>query len=133
MNTIGNQFYQNLGKIFYAVAASDKVVRDEEFQTLKEVIKSHWMDIDNIEDEFGMDSALQIEIVFDWFNANENELHADDCFNDFKDFKKEHESIFTPKVERTIWRTCIAIADAFYGKNKAEKEMLAKIKEILLG
>lgn len=133
MDIIGNKFYQNLGKLFFAVAASDNVVREEEFKALKKVVTNHWMSVDEIEDEFHEDASFQIEIVFDFLHANGYEDHANDFLADFKAFKSENEEMFPPNVERIIWRTCIAIADAFYGKNKSEKEMLAKIKAILLG
>lgn len=133
MDLVGNKFYQNLGKLFFAVAACDKVVRDEEFASLKKTVTNHWMEIDDTEDEFGNDAAYQIEIVFDFLHASAFEDHADDFVNDFAEFKSENEELFTPKVERIIWRTCVAIADAFYGRNSAEKEILAKIKSLLLG
>jgi len=130
METSSNHMYQNLGKLFYAVSASDNVVRAEEFDALHKVVINHWIDIDDVEDDFGSDAAYQIEIVFEWLK--EQELDAETCFNDFAYFKSQHESLFNAKVDRTIWRTVIAIADSFHGKNKAEKEMLAKIKVLLM-
>ena len=133
MDLIGNKFYQNLGKLFFAVAACDSVIRDEEFLSLKKTVTNHWMEVDNTQDEFGNDAVYQIEIVFDFLHASAFEDHANDFVDDFANFKKENEKLFPPKVERTIWRTCVAIADAFYGRNSAEKEILAKIKNMLLG
>jgi hypothetical protein len=133
MDLIGNKFYQNLGKLFFAVAACDKVVREEEFTSLKKTVTNHWMEVDKTEDEFGNDAAYQIEIVFDFLHASAFEDHAADFVEDFASFKKENEELFPPKVERIIWRTCVAIADAFYGRNSLEKEILARIKKLLLG
>lgn len=129
METSSNHLYQNLGKLFYAVAASDKVVRDEEFNVLIDLVATHWKDLDDVEDDFGTDAAFQIEIVFEWLK--EQELDAASCFQQFKDFKAEHSSLFTAKVNRIIWRTVLTIADAFYGTNKDEQAMLDKIKELL--
>ena len=133
MDLIGNKFYQNLGKLFFAVAACDNVVREEEFSSLKKTVTNHWMEIDDSEDEFGNDAVYQIEIVFDFLHASAFEDHSNDFVDDFTTFKKENEALFTPKVERIIWRTCVAIADSFYGRNSAEKEILKKIKSLLLG
>jgi hypothetical protein len=133
MDLVGNKFYQNLGKLFFAVAACDNVVRDEEFASLKKTVTNHWLEIDNTEDEFGNDAVYQIEIVFDFLHASAFEDHANDFVEDFATFKSQNEELFPPKVERIIWRTCVAIADAFYGRNSAEKEILAKIKKLLLG
>ena len=129
MDTSSNHLYQNLGKLFYAVAAVDDVIRDEEITALYKVITTHWHSVDNVEDDFGTDAAFQIEIVFEWLK--EQDLNASQCFQDFKFFKNRHESLFNEKIDRIIWRTVIAIADSFHGKNKAEKELLAKIKELL--
>ena len=133
MDLIGNKFYQNLGKLFFAVAACDNVVREEEFSSLKKTVTNHWMEIDDSEDEFGNDAVYQIEIVFDFLHASAFEDHSDEFVDDFAAFKKENEALFPPKVERAIWRTCVTIADAFYGRNRSEKEVLAKIKTLLLG
>ena len=35
-------FYQNLGKLFYAIAAVDKTVKDKEFSTLETIIRNDW-------------------------------------------------------------------------------------------
>ncbi len=59
------QFYQKLGKLFYAIAASDQVVRKVEHDKLKEIIKTEWLSVDDYEDDFHTDAAYQIEIVFD--------------------------------------------------------------------
>lgn len=129
METFSSQIYQNLGKLFYAVAAVDDVVREEEYTTLKNIVASHWHSVDDVQDEFGTDAAFQIEIVFEWLQ--EQELDAKSCFDDFKFFKKQHQSLFTDKMDRIIWRTVVTIADSFHGTNKAEKELLKKIKSIL--
>ena len=127
-----NKFYQNLGKLFYAVAASDSVVRKDEFEALKKVVNTHWLSLEGEVDEFGGEAPYQIEIVFDFLNASKFEEHAHDFVKDFEVFKSTNQELFSAKVDRTIWRTCISIAEAFYGKNQKEKEILAKIKTILL-
>ena len=84
MDLVGNKFYQNLGKLFFAVAACDNVVRDEEFASLKKTVTNHWMEIDDTEDEFGNDAVYQIEIVFDFLHASAFEDHANDFVDDFE-------------------------------------------------
>lgn len=53
------KYYHNLGKLFYAVAASDNEVRILEFNKLKEIVKTHWVDIDPIKDDYDEDAAYQ--------------------------------------------------------------------------
>jgi hypothetical protein len=120
------KFYQNLGKLFYAIAASDGMVRAVEFNKLKAFIKQQWLDVDDINDVFDTDAAYQIEIVFDWLNQ-ENILNADICYNDFVAYKIEQPQLFTAEVKRLILKTASGIAHAFSGVNKAELIMLAKL------
>ena len=123
-------FYRNLGKLFFAIAATDKTVKDIEFDTLKNLVKTQWIPLDNIEDSYGTDTAFQIEIVFDWLN-NDEELNAEACFNDFLTFKKNHKVFFTEKVNSLIMDTANKIAESFSGKNKSELIMLAKLSMAL--
>ncbi|HLU51235.1 MAG TPA: hypothetical protein VKZ42_03660 [Flavobacteriaceae bacterium] len=51
------KFYQSLGKLFYAIASVDKVVRKDEVEILKSLVKEKWLDLDDVEDEFGTDAA----------------------------------------------------------------------------
>ncbi|WP_347173819.1 hypothetical protein [Polaribacter uvawellassae] len=118
-------FYQSLGKLFYAIAASDKHVEEIEFKVLKETVINKWTKIDLINDDFYSDAAFQIEIVFDWLY---NTLpKAETCFDAFLDFKTEHPSLFTPKIKELILETSNKIAASFAGLNKSELMMLAKL------
>ena len=134
MNNLTNpgfaqKFYQNLGKLFYAIAASDKVVKKEEIDTLKNIVEREWISIDDYQDEFGTDTAYQIEIIFDWFQENQPEAFL--AFEEFSDFKKEHEKLFTSEINKLILKTAEAIAASFAGKNKSELIMLSKLKSII--
>ncbi len=124
------KFYQSLGKLFYAIAASDKIVREAEVETLIDLVKSKWVPIDDFEDEFHVEAAYQIETVFDWLDC-EGGLKAEGCFKEFKSFKKENESLFTKKRKQLIWKTSNEIANSFSGKNKSEIIMLARLKMVL--
>lgn len=118
-------FNQEIGQLFYAIAAADKVVRKSEYDTLCKIVKDSWLTQDEYTDEFGVEAAYQIEIVFDWFDY-EN-LDADDCFEAFSDYFKAHRNLFTETKKELILKTAHAIAGAFSGKNKSELIMLAKL------
>jgi hypothetical protein len=120
------KFYQNLGKLFYAIAASDKQVRKLEFNKLKEIVKTQWLDLDPIEDTYDTDAAYQIEIVFDWLNEKED-LNVNGCYNAFVNYKNEQPHLFTNPVKKLILKTAYAIAASFSGLNKSELIMLAKL------
>ncbi|GAA4810230.1 hypothetical protein [Litoribaculum gwangyangense] len=125
-NKLTLKFYQNLGKLFYAIAGSDNVVRKIEFNKLKEVVKTQWLNIDAITDEYDEDAAYQIEIVFDWLN-NQNNLDVRSCYNDFVNYKNEQKHLFSTDIKKLIIRTANAIANSFSGINKSELIMLAKL------
>ncbi|MFO8145841.1 MAG: hypothetical protein ACQEWG_03350 [Bacteroidota bacterium] len=123
------KLYQNLGKLFYAIAAADKVVHEEEKNALKNIVKEDWVNVDDFKDDYGTDAAYLIEIIFDWLD--ENQPSAFSAFNDFRDFKKDNEEFFTPGINKLIWKTADQIASSFSGKNKSELIMLSQLKAIL--
>ncbi len=119
------RFYQNVAKLFYAIAAADKIVREEEFDRLKNIVKREWLAVDDSEDEFHTDAAYQLEIVFEWLRSKK--IAAATCFNEFIDYKEEHEYFFTEVIQKLILKTAHEIAASFHGKNKSELIMLAKL------
>jgi len=123
------EFYQNLGKLFFAVAAADKKVETNEITTLKECVTKYWLNLEDTDDVFGSDAAFQIEMVFD---VLVDEMpSAEENYKDFADFRKGHDRLFTPNVKELIWKTCDEIASSFSGKNKSELVMLSRIAMLL--
>lgn len=118
-------FYQNLGKLFYAIAAADNMVREAEVSKLKKMVKSDWLKRDVVNDEFNTNVAFQIEIVFDWLYSEA--YKAETCFKDFITYKKMHPSLFTQDIKNHILKTASVIAASFSGINKSELIMLAKL------
>ncbi|WP_339627756.1 hypothetical protein [uncultured Maribacter sp.] len=122
----GIELYENLGKLFYAMASTDGTVHTKEVDHLRSYIRSYWLDIDAVEDEYGSDAAFRIETTFDW--CLEYEKEAKDCFKQFKEFYTEHAKIFTPDIKRLTLDTATAMANAYAGKNKSELILLSKIE-----
>ncbi|NNC44555.1 MAG: hypothetical protein HKN99_01570 [Winogradskyella sp.] len=122
-------FYQSLGKLFYAVAASDKSVNKKEITLLNEIVKDQWLDIEDSEDQFKYYSAYQIEIVFDWLYNNEAD--SETCYSKFEEFALHHSSLFTKKINALILKTATKIAAVFAGVNKSELIILAQLELFL--
>ncbi|MBR9846071.1 MAG: hypothetical protein GYB35_08180 [Algicola sp.] len=120
------KFYQNLGKLFYVMAACDGMVRPVEVEKLKSIIKEQWLKVDDIHDVFNADAAYQIEIVFDWLHQ-EDLRDIEEYYSDFVDYKREQSHLFTDDVKQLILKTASEIANAFSGINKSELIMLAKL------
>lgn len=121
--------YEHLGKMFYSIATIDKIIREEEIEKLKQIIKTEWLPLENNFNIFGDDTAYEIEIVFDWLVANEWELEQ--VMPDFKIFRTEHQHLFTPKINALILKTANAIASSFSGKNKSEQVLISELSAIL--
>ena len=121
--------YENLGKLFYAIAAADKVVTKEEIRVLDEMVALDWKEVEHSRDEFGTDMSFQIEVIFDWFR--ENDLSADYAFAKFRNYKREHEYLFDEELNHLIWRTANKIAGAFAPISRAEVTMLSRLRKIL--
>ena len=119
-------FYENLGKLFYAVAAADNIVEEIEFNVLKEIVKNKWTKIDPVDDDFHSDAAYQIETVFDWLN-NEGFSNSETCYNEFLEFKKEHPSLFTESIKSLILKTATKIAASVADLNKSELMLVARL------
>ncbi|GGG33421.1 hypothetical protein [Bizionia arctica] len=117
-------FYEILGKLFYAIAAIDGAIKPVEFNKLKEIIKTQWLD--ETEDNFQTDAIYQIEVVFNWLNV-QNNLNSEALFKDFVEYKNEHNHFFTPPIKKLIIKTAHGIADSFCRKNKSELILLAKL------
>lgn len=124
-NDLAVSFYRQLGTLFYAVAAADKVVRNEEFDELKQVVAAHWLPKEEAEDVFHTNAVFQMEIVFDYYK--ENPRDSAECFSDFSFFLKEHPALFTLERRKLISSTANAIASSFSGRNKSELIILAKL------
>src|SRR5690606_9051266 len=121
----GNELYQNLGYLFYAVAMADHRVHEKEMEKLNELVKDHWLEVDDIEDEFGTDAAFQITTVFDWLV--DQGKNGDEIYEDFEEYYLGHKLLFTPSVKALTMATSRAIAAAFSGNNKAELVLLGRL------
>ncbi len=123
------EMYQNLGKLFYAVAAADGNVHQKEVDKLRSFISKFWLGVDEVEDAFGTDAAYQIEIVFDWLVENESDTSTN--FAEFEDYYRQHGQKFTTFIKILVMDTATAIANAFSGSNKAELIVLNKLRLLL--
>ena len=119
-------FYQNLGKLFFAIAASDKVIRPEEYETLKELITRYWLPL-----KFNYATAnLDIEhLILNAFEclSSDNEYDTEKYFKDFIFFKRHNENLFSAEIKTLILKTAGKIASSFSRQNKSELILLAKL------
>ena len=120
------QFYQNLGKIFYAIAVADHVVRDEEYTTVINLVETYWLPEDSVLLSSKSDEKNAIIDTFKWLYEHKEE-DADECYKSFISFKKSNPSIFTKNINALILKMVGKIAMSFSGQNKSELILLAKL------
>ncbi len=59
---VGVELYENLGKLFYAIAMADSMVHIKELDKLKEIVRESWLDVDDIEDRYHSDAAYRLKL-----------------------------------------------------------------------
>lgn len=118
-NTFPPQFFEHLGKLFFAIASADRTIEVIEIETFKEVIKDQWSFIANKD-------LKQIEFIFDNL-VKEGKLKSEACYLDFITYKNEHNKLFTSTLKSLILKTSSTIASSFSGRNKSELIILAKL------
>lgn len=123
------KFYQLIGEIMFGAANADKKILPEEINEVHEITKSTWLDLDYTFDQFGTDTAYQIEIVFDYLL--ENGQSRDKLFEDIKAFKEVHPSLFNPQMIEVIMESAYKIVSAYARTNKSEIVFLSQLRNIL--
>jgi hypothetical protein len=122
-------YFENLGKLFYAIAVSDKKIELEEIEILNQYIEEFWTDCDALEGIAATDPAYQIIITFE--KLQEQQTSSTIAYKAFENYYNQNKSFFTNSAKHTILLTAEAIAKAFIGKNKTELGMLTKLKLLL--
>lgn len=115
------EFYKNLGNVFYAIAAADNVVREEEFKRLEELVTNDWLP-SNIK----KNSSLKI-ITSTFKFLLENNTEAKASYSSFIAYEKKHGYLFTETVNSLIMKAAGKIASSFSNLNKSELIMLANL------
>ena len=121
-------FYQKLGKLFYSLSLADGKIQQEEIAELKKIVRKEWVTLEDSIDSFQTDTAYQI--VFDWLIEKKGD--SKQLIADFKQFQKEHKSLFTKRINELILKTIKAIAASFYRKNKSEQLLMNELDSLLL-
>lgn len=119
-------FYQKLGELFYAIAATCKIVSKAEYKILTQLVEEEWKIVNEKEDQFKTGATNQLSIVFKWFDYEC--MDAEDCFESFVGYFKKHNNFFIAKRKALIIKTINKIADSFRGVNKSELIMITKLQ-----
>jgi len=110
-------FFQNLGKLFYAISTADGTINENESTVVLELV--HSLKKQNLYSD-------QIEITFNALAKSNSSSTT--CFNEFVTFKNKNKSLFTPEINHFIIEIAGAIASSFSKRNKSELILLAKLE-----
>ncbi len=123
------KIYEQLGNLFYSIAAADNHVKAKEVVKLKEIVDHEWLPLEGSKDEFGIDAAHYIYISFDYLLASST--LAEDAYQAFTSYYEAHKSHFSKDLKRKILVTSAEIANAFGGANKSELAYLTRLNLLL--
>ncbi len=118
-------FYKELGRLLYAIAAADDLVRPAEVETLKRIVKEELVPLEDSTDHFGTDQAFITEFEFDVLS--ERDATADEAFDSFVAYMARHHHDLPEERKQLIYRAADAVASAFHGVGKKEIPYLAKL------
>ncbi|SDB29230.1 hypothetical protein SAMN03097699_0545 [Flavobacteriaceae bacterium MAR_2010_188] len=122
----GLYFYQKLGELFYAVAASDISIGKLEYHALTQLVENKWKNVDSPDTSNKIDALRQISIFFEWFDYEC--MDADDCFIGFTDYFKHHKNLFVEEQKDLIIKTVYKIAFEFKGNHKNDRRMINELR-----
>lgn len=122
-------FFQKTGKILFAIAMADRKIAPKEYKAVQDIIEEE-LKLSYLE-ECELKHITQMKNVFDWMIKNPRS--TDEILDEFKQFKNENNTLFTPEIKDFIYKTANRIAGSYANKNKSELIILAKIHFILKG
>lgn len=122
-------YYKELGKLLYAVAKADGKINPHEVEELKRIIKSELVPAEKETDKFGTDAAFYTEFEFETYE--DLDIDADLAYDSYISFVKEHNNYVTLEMREKAYFLATNVSDAFKGKNKAEKNLINRLKKDL--
>lgn len=126
---ITRSYYKELGKLLYAVAKADGSINPNEVKELKRIVKSELVPAETATDEFGTDAAFYTEFEFDIYE--DMNIDPDLAYDSFISFVKDHDKYVTLEMREKAYYIASLVAYAFKGKNKAEKNLIEKLRKDL--
>lgn len=121
-----NQYYSELGKLFYAIAEIDGKISQQEKEKLKELIRFELAPAEFNKDEYGSDAAFYAEMEFDILE--DSMLEPEAAFESFTNFIDAHKTAIHSDMLNRVFRLAQKLADSYYHTNKKEQHLLVRLK-----
>lgn len=123
------KYYNELGKLLYAVANVDGSVQQKEIDEVHRLVKDQLIKLDDSMDDFNTDAAFFTEFEFDYLHE-ENVTSSEELLNSFKEYLESTPEL-TPGMIKAARRAAQRIAESFAGINKKEEEFLQKLDAVI--
>lgn len=121
--------YRSLGYLFYSIAWCDRNLIQAEIDSLKRMVKEHWLVVDRNYDNLGIESARYIEVTFD--HAMDTRMPAKEAYRIFEEAQTKEPERFDEKTKGLILHSAIAIAAASGSVNRSEAAFINELTQLL--
>lgn len=123
------KIYEKLGYLFYAIAAADGRVRQEEIDELRKTIQLCWLPLENSTDEFNTDASQYIFFSFDYLVVER--MPPEEAYNIFEDYYKEHYRFFDDTIRHNLLSTAYSVSTVFREQNRNELDYLGRLEKLM--
>ena len=125
---INTELFEHLGKLFYAVAAVDRNLHEDETLRLKREIEKFW------KPQFTQAPYSMAYYIWHAFElSRSSDTTAEEAYEEFINYYKASPQEFPEEVKNLVMDTANAIAAAYANKNKSELILLAKLQLLFEG
>lgn len=123
------RFYKELGKLLYAVAASDGKIQNQEVDRIRKLVREELAPAEGSRDQFGTDNAYYAEFEFE--TLADQGFPSADAYHSFLGYLKEYESKIDPDMKALSLRAAQQVASAVGGVQAVEFSILSDLKKHL--
>lgn len=109
---------QLLGKIFYAAAIADKVIREEEIIRMNDLIAENW-------------KSEEEEILKSFYQCINFGYESQVVFSEIDAHKKTYPNFFDKEMVECIMKTSYKIVASFSSTNKSEIIFISQLRNAL--
>ena len=124
-------FYQELGKLLYAMAMSDNTITKEEKEQVSKEIAERLLHKEIDVDQFGSNEAWITQFSFD--TSEEAGENAEEAFEEFLSFVKQYRNQLSPQEIDICYKLSEHVANAYRHVNKKESNILRTLRNYLMG
>ena len=122
-------FYKELGNLFYAIAANDEKISRSEKKMINSLVMYGWRPVENSTDAYGTDAA---NIILFQFDVNEESgADANESFQSFVSFYEDNYQYINEELQEKILSNAKNIAESTRKINNAELPMLMKLRYLI--